>query len=130
MTLVEVATACALVGVLASLAVPGMREQQRAAGRSDAVDALMRLQVEQSRHFDLHGLYASQLDALRGARSSLSPQGRYTITLERGAPEAYMAIATPVAGGPQTDDGPCPSLTLRVREGFAEFGPSARCWGR
>jgi type IV pilus assembly protein PilE len=129
-TLAEVATACALAGVMASLAVPGLREQQHAAGRSDAVDALTRVQVEQARHFDQHGLYADGLDALRGARSPRSPQGGYTITLERGAPERYLATATALAGGPQAGDRVCPVLTLQVRDGFAEFGPSARCWGR
>jgi len=129
-TLAEVAVACALVGVMASLAVPAMREQRRAAGRSDAVDGLTRVQIEQARHFDLHGLYASHLDALRGARSSRSPQGAYAITLDRGTAEAYTATATPVPTGPQAGDAACPALTLRVREGFAEFGPNARCWGR
>ena len=129
-TLAEVAVACALVGVMASLAVPGLREQQRAAGRSDAVDALTRVQVEQARHFDLHGLYASELGALGAAKSSRSPQGAYAITLDRGTAETYTATATPLATGPQAGDDACPALTLRVREGFAEFGPSARCWGR
>jgi len=129
-TLAEVAVACALVGVLASVAVPGLREQQRVAGRSDAIDALTRLQVEQARHFDLHGLYASQLDALRGASSARSPQGSYVVALERSAPEAYTATATARADGPQAGDDVCRTLTLRVREGFAEFGPTARCWGR
>ena len=129
-TVAEVAVVCALVGVMASLAVPAMRGQQRAAGRGDAVDALTRVQVEQARYFDRHGLYASELDALRGAKSSRSAQGTYGITLVRDTAEAYTATAKPLPQGPQAGDEACPALTLRVREGFAEFGPTARCWGR
>ena len=129
-TLAEVATACALAGVMATLAAPGLRTQQIIAGRLDAVDALAKVQIEQGRMYAQHGLYAADLNQLSGARATHSPQGRYAITLQAEGSAGYVATATPRADGQQAADRECPSLTLQVREGFAQFGPTARCWGR
>jgi type IV pilus assembly protein PilE len=66
-TLAEVATACALAGVMAALALPGLRGQQLAGGRLDAVDALAKVEAAQARRYAHHGLYATELSQLDGA---------------------------------------------------------------
>jgi prepilin-type N-terminal cleavage/methylation domain-containing protein len=126
-TLVECATVCAMAGVLAAIALPAYQGEARRAARLDAVQALTRLQMEQESHRANHGLYASQLSALRGV-APVSEQGRYTLTLENTGPEAYRATAQ--ARGVQVRDTACPALTLDVNAGFATFGPNAPCWNR
>lgn len=127
-TLTEVAIVCAIVGILASIALPSWRGRELQAGRLDAVDALTRLQTAQERHRADHGLYAPQLSSLRLAPTSA--QGRYQLSLELTGPEAYRASAQAREGGPQAADRDCATLTLDVRSGFAQAGPSARCWNR
>lgn len=127
-TLTEVAIVCAIVGILATIALPSWRARELQAGRLDAIDALTRLQTAQERHRADHGLYAPQLSALRIAPTS--PQGRYALALELTGPEAYRASARARDDGPQAADRDCAALTLEVRSGFAQTGPSARCWNR
>jgi type IV pilus assembly protein PilE len=118
---------CAMVAVLAAVALPSLRAYGLRAGRLDAVDALTRVQLAQEQHRALHGLYADDLGALRGTAPG-SPQGRYSIALARTGPDTYLASAT--ARGAQAGDSDCSALTLEVASGFPREGPSAACWMR
>jgi type IV pilus assembly protein PilE len=129
-TLVELAVVCAVAGILAAVAWPTWQHHLLRAGRADAVEALMRLELAQARHRMLHGLYATDLAALQGVPHPLSTQGRYRVALDATDAEGYRASATAVAGGPQAADTDCQQLTMQVRQGFASVGPSARCWNR
>ena len=126
-TLVECATVCAVVAVLATLAWPSYRGHDFRAGRLDAVEALTRVQQAQEQHRSAHGLYAAELAALLGM-SARSPQGRYAISLALDGPEAYRATAS--ALGVQAQDPGCATLTLQVKQGFAQTGPHTACWHR
>lgn len=126
-TAVELLVALALAALLLGLAVPSLQGQQLRAARLDAVEALTRLQAAQERYRSQHGLYAAELSALLGERSS-SSEGRYAISLSVIGPEGYDATAH--ALGRQAGDAGCTTLTLRVRQGFAETGPAAGCWLR
>jgi type IV pilus assembly protein PilE len=126
-TLIEVLIVCAIVGVLATLALPGLRGHDYRAGRLDGVHALTRVQQAQEQYRGAHGLYTGDLSALIGT-SSRSPQGRYEISLALNGGEAYQATAK--ALGAQADDPGCGSLTLQVKLGFAQVGPHAGCWLR
>ncbi len=128
-TLVELCMATAVAAVLAAVALPAYRSQQLQAGRVDAVAALTRLQQAQEQHRSAHGLYAGQLGALRGV-GAVSPQGRYSVALALTGAEAYRATATARPDGPQAGDHACAALTLDVVQGFAQTGPTARCWQR
>ncbi len=126
-TLVECVVVCAIVGILGAIALPSYFQQQLRATRVDAVHALGALQTAQERHRLQHGVYASELAALRGV-SARTTNGRYTLNLVRSANETYRATAQ--ASGVQTRDSDCPALTLDVHLGFANTGPSAACWRR
>jgi type IV pilus assembly protein PilE len=130
MTLVELAVVCAVAAVLAGLAWPSWRSSVLKAGRGDAVEALMRLELAQARHRTLHGLYASDLAALHGVPQPFSTQGRYRVALEATDAEGWQASATALPGGPQAADSDCLRLTMEVRQGFTSVGPNARCWNR
>ena len=129
-TLLELAVVCAVCCLLAALAWPSWRQQLLQAGRADAVQALMRLQSAQAQYHALHGLYAPELSALRGAAQTRSDQGRYSLALEASDAEGWRASATVVPGSAQAADQACLHLTLEVRQGFASVGPTARCWNR
>jgi type IV pilus assembly protein PilE len=127
-TLVEAAITCAVVGVLAGIALPSYQAQLMHSRRADAVGALMRLQQAQERMRMHHGLYSTDFHALQVAPRST--EGLYALAVEVTGPDSYRATATPVAGLAQAGDRECPQLALDVNSGFAQTGPSARCWNR
>ena len=129
-TLVEVATVCAVVGVLAAVAVPSWQQQLAQGRRADAVEALTRVQQAQEQYRSAHGLYAHELSALRGVPTGATTQGFYTLALQSTGAEAYRATARPSVGSPQLRDNACAELTLDVNQGFARMGPQRRCWNR
>jgi type IV pilus assembly protein PilE len=125
-TFVEVLSACTIAGVLASVALPAWQGSVTRSRRADAVNTLARVQAAQERHRATHGRYAADLAALQlGAQSE---QGLYEIAVEPTGADAYRASARAV--GAQATDNECPRLLLDVNGGFAQAGPSARCWNR
>ena len=129
-TLVEVAAVCAVVGVISALALPSYQGYLLRAGRADAVNALTRVQLAQARFHAAHGLYASELSALRGVPQPLSAQGRYSLALRTQGAEGYRATAAALPGGRQAADTECAVLSVEVAQGFTHIGPAARCWNR
>ena len=127
-TLVEMLVVCVVVGVLATLVLPGYQAQLTHSRRADATSALMRLQQAQERFRMHHGLYSADFRALQVAPGS--GEGLYTLAVEITGPDSYRATATPVAGRAQAGDRECAPLALEVKLGFAQPGPSARCWNR
>lgn len=125
-TLVELLAALSVAAVLAGVAVPSVRAQVLRSHRSDAVAALTRLQAAQERQRDAGGAYAADLGTLR--LPATSDDGRYAITLAADGPDAYRATAQ--ALGAQADDADCTQITLAVHSGFAQPGPTLRCWNR
>ena len=126
-TLVVAAIVCAVLAVLAAVTLPQLRGHDYRAGRLDGVLALTRVQQAQEQYRSAHGLYAGELSALLGTAAQ-SPQGRYGIRLAVDGGDAYVATAT--AQGAQAADAACSTLTLNVRQGFAQAGPQPGCWLR
>ena len=128
-TLVELCVVLTVAGLLAAAAWPSFQSQMQRGRRADAVAALMRVQLAQESHRANHGLYASQLGALAGAAAPRSQEGLYDIQLDGGG-DRYEARAIARADGAAAGDAGCATLRLQVREGIADFAPSARCWNR
>jgi type IV pilus assembly protein PilE len=129
-TLVELCVVLTVSGVLVAIAWPSLHTQLQRSRRADAVAALMRVQLAQEHYRAHHGLYAPQLAVLKGAASGLSPQGLYDIVLVSDGGAQYEAHARSRAGSAVASDSDCAELRLLVRDGQAEFAPSARCWNR
>ena len=127
-TLVEVLVASAVGVLLATLAWSSYRGQLQRAGRSEAVEALHRLQRAQEQHRETFGRYASALAALGLAQAT--PGGRYRLEFKPTGAESYQVLAVAREGGPQAGDDDCRALSLEVRQGFATLGPDGRCWNR
>ena len=132
-TLVELLVTLALMGLLASLALPAYQQQQRQARRSDAQAALLQLQIDQSRWRNAQGRFASSLTEL-GWSSERSPQGHYQIVLIEASADAYVAEARPQ--GAQAQDSACSPMRLAWRDlatvvyssGTNTDSDHERCW--
>jgi len=127
-TLVDMAVVTAIVGVLASVAMPSYQAQIAKSQRTDAIAALTRIQVEQEQFRAHHGSYALALTSLKGASGTLSPGGHYDIALISAHPGGFIARASP--RDTSLREGGCADLTVTVYDAQAVFGPSARCWNR
>ncbi len=128
-TLVELCVVLALAGLMVAVAWPSYQSQLQRGRRADAVAALMRVQIAQESHHAHHGLYATQLNVLKGAAAHVSGQGLYDIELSGGG-DRYEARARARAGSAAASDSTCAVLHLQVRDGLTEYAPSARCWNR
>lgn len=127
-TLVEVLVVSIVAVLLSTMAWPAYRGQLQRAARSEAIEALQRLQLAQERHRETFGLYAGELKTV--GLGAATTGGRYQIALTPTGAESYRAMAVARTGGSQEGDRACPALTLEVRQGFATLGPDGRCWNR
>jgi len=126
-TLIDLSVALAIVGIVASMAVPSYQRSLAKARRADAIAALMRLQTAQEQFRAAHGSYALDLAGLPRV-AGRSDQGFYGVALVAAHPQSYIARARAADDTP-ADPG-CGELTLSVADGVASHGPSARCWNR
>jgi type IV pilus assembly protein PilE len=129
-SLVEICVVLALTGIVATLAWPSLQSQLQRSRRADGVAALLRVQMAQESYRAHHGLYATQLAALRGASASHSAEGLYDIEMAGDGITRYEALARARPGSPVAGDRDCAVLRLQVRDGQAEFAPSRQCWNR
>jgi type IV pilus assembly protein PilE len=127
-TLTEVLIVCAVVALLAAIALPSFRGPLLKAHRTDAVSTLVRLQAAQERLRSSSGLYSDDLSRLQ--LSARSEEGLYALAVELTGTDSYRASASVMPGTSQAADHECEQITLEVNSGFATTGPSARCWNR
>lgn len=128
-TLIELVVVLAVAGILTSVAWPGWQGQLQRARRADAMAALTRLQLAQESYRNHHGGYSGNLLSLTGA-TSRSQDGFYDLALQGPGGDSVTLTARVRAGTAQSRDTECPEITLQLRQGFAEAGPSSRCWNR
>ncbi len=124
--LVETMAAVAIVGVMATIALPSYRDAQLRNRRVDATQSLQRLQAAQAQYRFEHGHYAETLNQLPGANNAESQMGSYRIGLRLVGDDGYELQAQ--AQDTQARDTACPVFTLRVSGSFTTQGPEAGCW--
>ncbi len=109
-TLVELMVAIAIIGILASIALPNYLEYTKKGRRAAAQSHLMDVAQRQQQYLLDARSYAASLSALNVTTpSDVSPY--YTITMEAAdaTPPTFKVTATPVSGSAQAGD---PTLTL------------------
>ena len=132
-TLLELLVAMTIVGILASLALPGYAAILQRARRNEAKLALLRIQHAQEKHYQRHLTYTDALDGGALGVGTTSESGAYalTVTLRDGG-QAYQAEARVIAGGPQASDARCAMLTVDdtgLRSARSESGDTSEtCW--
>lgn len=115
----------AVVGVVASMALPSYQSHVAKSRRAEAVAVLTRLQLAQEQFRAQHGSYALRLQGLTGLGAPL----RFH-ELELVAPHAAGYIARARTIGETMLNGGCSELTLSVADGKATQGPTDHCWNR
>jgi len=109
-TLVELVVAIAIIGILASIALPNYLEYTKKGRRAAAQSHLMDVAQRQQQYLLDARSYAADLATLNVTTpSDVSPY--YTITMEAAdaTPPTFKVTATPVSGSAQAGD---PTLTL------------------
>lgn len=108
-TLIEMLCAVSVAGFLSSVAYPAFKSVLHKTRRSDALVAMMQVQVAQERYRASSVGYGSLAEIGAAAQS---PSRYYTIAIEAASESGYELRAT--ASGNQAGDTPCHVLTLRV----------------
>jgi type IV pilus assembly protein PilE len=136
-TLIDLLAGVSIAGVLATVAYPSFEAQVQKARRTDALVALMNVQMAEERWRANAATYGSLAEiGIAGQTAS----GHYTVTIDTPTADGYAAIAS--AGGAQMRDASCRYLKLTVAGGNATqaSGPDStvsngdtanrRCWGQ
>lgn len=125
-TLVELMIAVAIVGILASIAMPAYSRYVTEARRTDAQLALLRVQIAQEKFRATSMVYAETIAEL--SLPEQSDQGHYSVAIAEADSTGYSVTAT--AQGSQTNDAQCATITMDVgANGIPRFSPSA-CFKR
>jgi len=126
-SLLELIIALSIVAILASISVPSYSSFVARSRRSDAMSALLQLQLAQQRWRATNRQYASDLNSLRWP-DNRSPEGYYRMQIGRSDATNFLAMAVPQ--GTQQSDG-CGVFAINS-QGPVEEAPyaDARCWNR
>jgi len=126
-TLLELLITLSIVAILASISVPSYSGFVAKSRRSDAMSALLQVQLAQQRWRAANAEYAGALGALHWP-DGRSPEGYYRVRIERSDAAEFLATATP-RGAQQSDD--CGVFAINS-QGPVEDPPyaNARCWNR
>ncbi|HEY1141569.1 MAG TPA: type IV pilin protein [Lysobacter sp.] len=135
-TLIELVVVIAIVGILATIAIPTFMDQIRKTRRTDAMQTLSDLQLKQERWRASHATYTGTLSDIGGVTPT--PSGYYTIAVSTPADaggctctSATCYAFTATAAGSQASDGQCATMVLSVRCGTVTktSTPSGNtCW--
>jgi type IV pilus assembly protein PilE len=120
-SLLELLTVLAIVGILALIAFPAYQSNMRTAKRSDAIEALIRIQVAQETWRISDTDYAS----LAELGNPTTAEGFYSIAVSAVSATGYTITATGVDD--QVNDAACTSITLAVSAGGESKTPAV-CW--
>ena len=108
-TLIELMFSVTIAGFLSSIAYPAYQGTVQKVRRSDALVALMDLQMAQERFRTNNAAYGSLSD-LRARETS--PAGHYRLDVQTPSDAGFVALAT--AAGSQRSDAACGVLKLTV----------------
>lgn len=126
-TLTEVLIAVAIIGILAAIALPSYSAYVQKARRTDAKEALLRIQLEQERWRANNASYAGKLVDDLGWSEAKSAEGHYSLALSDPSATSFTATATAI--GIQAKDTSCKEISLTYSAGtLTKKATSSDCW--
>jgi len=145
-SLIELMIAVAIIGLLGAVAFPTYMDSVRKSRRSDAFTALGAIQLNQERCRANQPTYCASITAATTDDPpglnlpAVTASGYYNLTLANVDATGFTAVATPVDGKSQVNDGDCARLCVRIQRGniayasgagaCGAFSPANRCWAR
>ena len=128
MTLIELLTVIAIVGILASISYP-MFAEQAAKGRRASARALMyEVLQHEERFYTENNTYTTDLTALGLPSPLQTDQGTHSVTLAIG-PTGDLTTSVSITGTAIVPDTHCTSLTLTSANAQSGTGSQpAVCW--
>lgn len=136
-TLIELMIVVVVIGILASIAVPAYQGFLERSRRSDAITALLNVQMAQEKFRANCTQYAEDFGgggcgALELDMSTTSQEGHYSLDIDAANTDAtgFVVEAAPLAGGAQANDD-CGTFAINqdgpdYSGAYADSG----CWGR
>jgi len=131
MTLLELMIVVAIVGILASIALPSFNNSVTKARRADARNSLFDWQLRQAEYFADNLSYAS-VSTVTGSGADIVDSGEsyYDITVTSSSTTTFQMTATPKSGTTQASDSDCASYFCTNQDGPLYTGSCApqACW--
>jgi len=128
-TLIELMIAVAIVGIIASVAIPSYFEHVKRTARTEAITTLLDAANRQEQFFVDNREYTNDLDNLGVV--SPTEHGFYTITVEVDNDAGTFSFEATPADGPSLKDDECKTFVINDA-GLKTATPStnsAKCWG-
>lgn len=127
-SLIELMMVVAIVGILGVVAMGFFGDNVLATNRTEARSALSATAGSLEKCRSLYGSYNHANCAVAGTLPFASESNYYTISGALAA-TTFTLTATPVAAGPQSNDGDCTTLTLdNTGIKGATGANTAECW--
>lgn len=129
-TLIELMVAVAILGIIASIAVPSYFEHVKRTARTEAITSLLDAANKQEQYYVDNRQYTNSLTDL-GVTSS-TENGFYQIAVEvNNAEGTFEFTATPKSGPPKQDE-ECTELSIDDAgvKGAKGTADSKKCWGK
>ncbi len=128
-TLIELMIVIVIVAILVGLAVPSFLESVRKSRRSDGLDAIIDIHLEQERYRVNNPAYADDNGDLLIADPLISQEGHYSVAITAGDATSYSITGTAI--GSQANDS-CGNFTLTFTAGAiaktTSKGVATQCW--
>lgn len=132
-TLLELLLVLVIVSVIASLALPAYRQHILRVHRSEAMTALLQLQLAEEKFYLRHGAYSDDIFSAPpdGLGLQASGMARYQLSAAVAANgQSFIATATPTSTGGQDADRECLAFSIDARGRRAVSGArdARHCW--
>lgn len=130
-TLIELVVAIAIVAILASIAYPSYLDSVRKGRRTDAMSALLKVQLDEERWRASNSAYTTDLTDLGwSSNPSTSPDGYYTIATTAADATTFTATATTTTKNGQNGDTYCSVFAINQDGPDLTNTTNDSCWAR